>query len=333
MSPDVGPAIGAFWSWWEDNRPVLDAEVGSTADLSFVAELSARIDAIHPNLEWEFGKGVVAQHQFCVSATGDPKLRVLAERWKAAGPPADEVFEYHTARQRIPGDVSGTALGFGPHTVSFDDFRFAIEEDDGRQRLNVIVHHPAFAALDEDGRARVMFVSLDNVLGEDAVETWLGSLGTSAEEAPDDAIGVMALRQLLDALPSRWEQPSWAAFSGVDDELPVVLLACTSAKYLLEPLFDTLCLVSIPYQAGQTGMPDNEVVTDALAEFDARLDEELSETVRMLARQTGGGVRRLWCYTRSANGPGRQGLERLCQGFTGASVHVSWDPGWRDLPV
>ena len=54
--------------------------------------------------------------------------------------------------------------------------------DDDRARVDVAVHHPEFAAMDEQLRLQVTFLALDSLLGEEAVELWVGEVAAVVDE-------------------------------------------------------------------------------------------------------------------------------------------------------
>src|SRR3712207_5558865 len=91
---DPSAAIESFWQWWATARPRAENMIGGAPDDTLVAELSARVSAIHPELQWEFTAGSDAAHLLVVTSAGDPGLRSLAERWRRASPPPDEIFGY-----------------------------------------------------------------------------------------------------------------------------------------------------------------------------------------------------------------------------------------------
>lgn len=78
-------------------RAIASSHYGDLVD-----RMSAMVDAIHDDLEWEFSKGVVARHALCVSPAGKSFLRAMAERWRIAAPPSSDVWESHAARAASP---------------------------------------------------------------------------------------------------------------------------------------------------------------------------------------------------------------------------------------
>lgn len=77
-------------------------------------------------LQWEFTAGSDAAHLLVVTSAGDSALRSLAERWRRASPPPDEIFGFAAARPGNPGGLSGT-LEIDGHELDLDLLRFAAE--------------------------------------------------------------------------------------------------------------------------------------------------------------------------------------------------------------
>src|SRR5688572_19616606 len=94
----MSDAIDAFWTWWAQNADALERAIGDRSLPDWAPRISERVKAIDGRLDWEFGAGRRAPHYFCLSAKGDPVLRVLAERWRSRGPSDHPVFEFHASR-------------------------------------------------------------------------------------------------------------------------------------------------------------------------------------------------------------------------------------------
>ena len=91
-------AIARFWEWWPQARRKLDD--GVPADIA--DEMSAHVEAIHSDLQWEIGPGP----SLILSGGGDGELRGIAERWRAAAPD-DGTWKYLAARPADPAMLSG----------------------------------------------------------------------------------------------------------------------------------------------------------------------------------------------------------------------------------
>jgi hypothetical protein len=329
MNSDLMNNIDAFWAWWQANSSRVEDEFQLGADATYIPELSERVSAIHQGLDWEFGPGTNARHCLCVSGVGDLRLRAIAERWRAAGQ-ADEAFEFRSSRQRGPKAHEHT-IRFGSTDFDVGELRIDVTPDESRQAFDIVVHHPAFAAMNEKLRTVALFITLDNLLGEDSVVTWIGTIDISLE-TPKDPINAEGLRDLIDAAVQRWPEPKWAVFEAEDPDSgqPVVLTACTSRKFLHAPLFDTLCLARLPYEPIDNGMPHPETFS-AIRKMEDQVEEELGESAYLLASETGASLRSLFFYVRGIGAETRAIKEAIKP--LGGRIEVHWDPGWKQIPV
>ncbi|MCB9674685.1 MAG: hypothetical protein H6737_06180 [Alphaproteobacteria bacterium] len=323
MSTAAG--IAEFWSWWTVNAHRMAATFDSGAPTDWIDELSARVSAIHPDLEWEFGKGRTARHHLALASGGDPVVRVLAERWRSRGPGDDEVFEFYTARQGLGGGV----LRMNGMEVDVREMTFAVELDAPRQRFDVGVWHPVFAAAPADVADRFLWVGLDNLLGEDNVTTWLGRI-ERLEQAPEDGVPAEQLLAWVNGALERWPEETLTGLRSQDESGEVRLFTANlSAKFLRHCAFDTLYLVCLPFTDRGDGFPVEEEMDRiyALSEAMTGVEGALS-----LLSITGGGERLQYIYLQGETGPARRSLDALVAGYDGARVTVSYDPGWRQMP-
>ncbi len=334
MRVDRNPAIDAFWSWWSGARPRVEAWAASSGSDDRVAdELTAHVKAIHPQLAWEVGEGRRAAHALTLSAEGDPGLRVLAESWRLRGPGDDEAFEYHASRQPFGGDLDALTLTAAGQRVSLRELRVAVEVDEERRAVDVVLHHPVFASLAGSEHRVVMFVLLDTLVGEDAVESWLGVLEASEEPAPPEAMPGSAFRAVVQELPQRWAEPMSLIGQFTDDDgRRYVAMWDVPRRRWSHPLHDTIAKIRLSYGGRADGLPEQEALVRIQAWEDA-LHEALGSTGVYLATVTGGGVRDVFYALRGDLGPAREELDAAVRAFgEQASLEVVYDPGWRTVP-
>lgn len=328
-------AIRDFWTWWADARDHILEHIHDGHGADWIEPLSERVAAIDSGLQWEFGPGRVAEHHLAVTAAGDPRLRVKAEQWRAMGPGADARIEFHCARQRMAADPMGACLSFGELEVDFALLGVEVEVDDTEQRFHLVCRHPALEQVDSEHHLRILLVLLDNLLGEDALETWVGRI-TSGEGPPEgEELSVLELRGLLDGVAQRWPEHNYVIARAVDPdtELPLIYMGISSAKYLRAPLFDTLGVARLPYVVGLEGMPTPEEKARVDA-FDQVVEDQLQGQVQVMCRRTGAGERVVWMVLLGESGPGRMALEGLADAHPGhVELTFTWDPGWRGLPL
>lgn len=316
--------VAQFWAWWPTVKEHIDAVITSKAPFDLVDELSARVSAVHPGLEWELTPGRTSRHALVVSAAGNAELRYLAQRWLLAAPPPDEAWEYADARQ--PSWQSGVVMTMAEVRLALDEVTVAAE-DSGRHRLDVQVHHPLMAQLPKSAQTTLAFLALDWLLGEDAVEQWIGSVDV-AVEPPDGAFPASELPARVDELAADGEE-SWSLLEGGTPGRPRLALV-----RMPQPRFDDLqridhVEVTAPYRAAdRRGLPSDASLTALRDLEDAAV--ELAEPLAVLVgHETSAGKRTLHLYSRDGDATARQ-LETIVRGWGEgkATLRVIRDPGW-----
>lgn len=165
-------AIPAFWAWWAAAKDEVAASIAAGDPSTMVEPISSAVRAIDRRLAWELAPGATAQHALVVTPEGDPAVRPVALRWLAAAPAPGSVWEYHASRQ--PGPLH--RLQLGGVDVDLAGFRAIAGWDETRERLDVRLWHPDLADAPAPVRGQLAFLFLDNLLGEDDVERWIGEI-------------------------------------------------------------------------------------------------------------------------------------------------------------
>lgn len=291
-------AIARFWGFWRDHRDEIEQAIDAGTLMNWVEPLGAHVKAIDADLDWELGKGLSAAHYLCLSAKGDVIKRAVTERWLAAAPDADATFEYHAARPG-GGYQPGQSIRIGDLDLAFADFRFALERDEPRRRLHVAAWHPRFAGAPEDLVVTATFICLDAVLGEDAVERWLGAIevaeGASAEAT--DFPGLVAAVEAATRL-----EDGFSLLQGQEpDGSPIFVVARLGLKRLDHLAFDRHLEVTIPLAAPTPqGLP-SEAEGERLEAAEDTLVARLGDGCVYIGRETSQGRRRLHFHV--AEGP------------------------------
>ncbi len=207
-------AITAFWEGWPALRPALEEELAEGRYGEATAELSDLISAIHPALEWDLGPGRSAEHAFCLSSAADPGLRSLTERWYRDSPPADRAWEYHPARIAVePNPVTVGALSIDPFEVTM-----VVEPDLVTEELDLTIGHRDFGLMDEALQLLVVFRLLDDLLGEDRAEFWVGSVDVVPHSLPW-GMPFLGLAEEVDRWADAATGQQWEMIPKEDDEL------------------------------------------------------------------------------------------------------------------
>ncbi|MBL8683186.1 MAG: DUF695 domain-containing protein [Myxococcales bacterium] len=326
-------AIEAFWAWWPTVAQVIarsfrDKGLGQ----ELIHAIAEHVAAIDDRLDWEFGPGVKSEHHFCLSGKGDPALRVVAERWLRGAPKGDPTWEFYASRQGNPR--GGMKLEINGFALELDQVAFVLEEDEGRERLHVKVFHPLFSKINDEQLAmRIAFIALDNTLGEDDVERWIGAieLGEGVAVAP---VMLSALRERVRAFASKATGERWTLLEGSIDGAPIFVLVNTAIKRVDHLLLDMHVEVVIPLaeptEEGLTISKEADVLNAMQDELDALLGDEAIH----VARETTRG-KRILHYHVMEGGPAAALFERWRSRYDGRDGHAyaievlfSNDPQW-----
>ncbi len=321
--------IDAFWAWWPEGSLALAQAYDRSERPSdeLIEAISEHVRAMHDGLSWETGPGRASEHHFALSAEGDAELRVLTQRWLSRAPNPSKSWEYYAARRASGADARRT-LKMGGRAFDYADFRVQATPDTTHAVIDVVVFHPLFADMDEDERIQPAFLFLDDVLGEDTVSSWLGTVDmTSESSAANDTVGALveAVRMLRDG----WSDEAVSLIEGQRDERPLIALMRLGLKRLDHLLHDHhLELVLAIRELTEAGFPSADE-GDELNDFEDGLVEELGPRAVWIGHETCQGKRSIHFHADSSPGV-QQAVLTYCQAHAHweTELSVRHDPGW-----
>jgi len=292
-------AIAEFWAWWPSVEKAIAAGFskkksdGGGLSPELVRDVSSHVTAIHEELQWEFGPGRKADHHLAVTAHGDPELRVVAERWLHHAPKSSARWEFHASRQANPRP--SLVMEMDDKRVPFDELLFVANVDDQRERVDLVAYHPAFAKTKKPKtNINVVFVALDNLLGEDDVERFLGAVEVVKKKPREPSISYLELKKLVAKLAKKATGEKWALLEGTTKSgKPLFGLINQALKRIDHPLLDSHVTITIRFDAlDERGLPspeDNkrleaveEDLLDSLGDGAANLGHETLEGRRVI---------------------------------------------------
>lgn len=323
----VEERLARFWTWWLAHRDAIAAAISDGTSIEWTDAIATRVASIHGRLDWEMSTGQRARHALCLSGMGDPDLRTLAQRWLLSAPPDDALWEYHDTRIAVP-DPTSVVLAFGDTRLAFRDMRVGLEFDEARECLHVEVWHPGFEALGDPTRRQIAWLMLDNAIGEDGVERWLGAIRLVDRE-PDGSMDLLGLREQTHSLAASATGQVYSRLRGqTDSGAPVEVLANLSLKRWDHPTYDAHGQIVVPFEPDEQGMPRRDEARQ-LDRLEAGLVSALDTCAVFAGREQGMGRRvvHLYCEQR---GPVPAAVERWAASAP-RPVRVNWqrDPAWQ----
>lgn len=192
--------VQAFWNWFPGNGERIRALIDSQKHNELTSMVSKFMEETLPHMAWCFGPGERGGHSFTLSGEGIVVKQLLAENWLSQ---AVEVpgWTFHGSRQPTPpAELKGMAISFEKGVnIDVEHFLVKPQVDEKEERVNLVAWHPAFTKVPQDHRLQILYILLDEALGEFGVETWLGQI----ELEPFNAEGKTFS---LDKLPEHLEQ-------------------------------------------------------------------------------------------------------------------------------
>lgn len=194
--------VEAFWGWYTEVAPRFyeTIEQGKCAELA--SEVSGKINELFPGLSWVFGPGEGGiGHSLTLTPEGVASGYFLTEYWKAWAPDL-EGWTFYDARQ--PGNVGGS-IRIGECSFEAEAVWLAPDLDEENEKIDLTVWHPLFDTLDHNQQLTILFLWLDEALGERGTSRWIGAIEISNERLKDS----LPLSELREFAESTAEAKGW----------------------------------------------------------------------------------------------------------------------------
>jgi hypothetical protein len=347
-------AIRRFWSWWRAKgaREAAAAIRDGEPERMF-SRMARHLTAIHPGLIWEFAPGTESEHVLVVTSEGDPVLRAITSRWRLAAPPASALWAYSSFR--LPAaDPAASVITLG--RAQIDVTSATVSAEISGAHVDLTIYHPRFADLPEDQHVLTAFLLLDTVLGEAAVDTWVGTVSarvprsqcepsqtdpSAVDEGSPDATGVRPDRVPLIELPALVKELEaeltdseggrpWLLSRGTADDGDVILASAqVPLRAASAPHLDTHVDLSVSFSEWTPrGLPAPGSLR-RLRDFQADVSGHLGRNGRVVAHETHRGVRTLHLYVDSTTFATKQLRAAIANWNQGTvSITEKRDPSW-----
>lgn len=194
--------VTEFWEWFPDIARRFEAAAAADDPQEVVSQVGDFMQANLPGLSWALGRGENGEHSFTLTGEGLVPKQLLAEYWQSR---AIELpgWTFYASRQPSPPEtLKDLAIGVSDEEqVDAANVLIKTSIDEEAELIDITAWHPALAHVDEEHHFQILFLLLDEALGEFGVQTWLGEIKV---EPITDSLGT---RSLLD-LPKFIEQAS-----------------------------------------------------------------------------------------------------------------------------
>lgn len=174
--------IREFWDWFQEMAPEFRKTIddGRCDDLTDIT--SRKVDELFPGFAWAYGAGSEGVgHSFTLSGEGVEHRQFLALHWLACAPQI-EGWTFYAARQ--PGNTSG-AIIIGETRFEAKGMWVTPTVDEEEERIDVTIWHPEWPKMEERSRWTVVFLFLDEALGEYGTKWWIGEIRLGDDRLAD----------------------------------------------------------------------------------------------------------------------------------------------------
>lgn len=184
-----------FWKWFQDNDSALfDFE----RDQERVFDrLAKELHKVNPDLVFEFGPKKDGRRDFVISADGIRQAFPAVESLFAAAPPLPRWRIIEFRPRRTPHDIS-----IGGLTVKASSVRVHMVQRSGK--VDLVLFIPEYSADARDSFLQIVYLLLDEALGEYDVETYVGFIDVQpVAEALQDTYSLEGLPSAFDSAKAR----------------------------------------------------------------------------------------------------------------------------------
>lgn len=167
--------VDAFWQWFPTvaDRFYQTIEAGECGDLA--EEVSEFMGDTLPGLAWVFGPGEDGGHSFTVSGEGMVAKQLLADYWCSQQVELPGWTFYESRQPSL--QLENTAIEIrGVGRVDSDTMLIRTTVDEEQQMLDIVAWHPLFAQLPDEHHPQLLFLLLDESLGEFGTQSWIGGI-------------------------------------------------------------------------------------------------------------------------------------------------------------
>ncbi len=175
-----------FWQWYAEHSQRFKETIDRGEAPTLAEEVSHFLEQTLPGLSWSFGPGELDGHSFTLSGEGDVAKQILTEYWLQQAASVNNWTFYASRQPCTPESLQSMAIQIGPsESIDAAGFIIATTPDDEAQKFDVLAWHPLLGNVPEDHRMQILFLLLDEALGEFGTSQWIGSV--ELQPIPDGA--------------------------------------------------------------------------------------------------------------------------------------------------
>ena len=201
--------VQEFWKWYPEvaKRFYDTIEQGNCADLT--DETVSFMNSVLPHMSWVYGPGETGGHSFTLSGEGQVPKQLLAEYWRKQSVELPG-WTFYSARQPSKGEnLRGMSIAVSDQdAVDTDSFHIQTEVDDDQELIHITAWHDALEQVPEEHHFQILFLLLDEALGEFGTQTWIGEIQIQPIESGTETRTLTELPTFIEQVDRyhKWEK-------------------------------------------------------------------------------------------------------------------------------
>jgi len=247
--------VAEFWETFANAAPRFLATIDAHRCADLEQETSSMVDKLSPELAWVYGPGANNQgHSLTITGEGIEHRQLLARYWLSQAP---EIPGWTFYASRQAGPIKG-------HVIEIQDLRIDPKEiwvtpspDHERQKIDLTVWHHAWEHISEKTRWTIVFLFLDEALGEYGTQMWIGELTFGKDRLANS----FPLEELAGHVTDTVSNAEWKRGLPGDEWTVFRIKPCEGRH----PRWDLISLSTSTPQLFQACMDEKETMPDLLA--------------------------------------------------------------------
>ena len=169
--------VTEFWEWFPDAAHRFEAAAETDDPQDVVSEIGDFMEATLPGLSWALGRGESGEHSFTLTGEGLVPKQLLAAYWHSRAIDLPGWTFFASRQPSTPDTLKDLAIGVSDEEqVDAANVVVKTSIDEEEELIDLTAWHPALARVDEEYHFQILFLLLDEALGEFGVQTWLGKI-------------------------------------------------------------------------------------------------------------------------------------------------------------
>jgi hypothetical protein len=207
--PTFKAGVIEFWDWYES---VAERFFGTIEDGDCESLTQETVDFMNthlPTMSWVFGPGENGGHSFTLTGEAILPKQLLAQYWHARRRELSG-WTFHASRQPADAESLKTmAIAVSDQDqVDAENFQIKTDVDDEEKLIDIVAWHPSLKLVPEEHHFQILFLLLDEALGEFGTQNWLGHISVEPIDSDEETRPLSQLPKFIEQVNRyhKWEK-------------------------------------------------------------------------------------------------------------------------------